>query len=183
MEVNEIRKSQGELAGRIALIVFIFGLSLSVIAQQPIFLSVAPQLGSLWEPPQWRVQPGPHGNVLVWDGQWRDVTPPKRRAPSSSGSKSSSSSLGKIKRLPKTKSFGGGVTGELIEEEGEEERIVRHTGTNRGRYRLYKYIPGHRDPDTKEWIPGYKEEVGEEEVGQDLYQESGERREWYNRKK
>lgn len=88
-----------------------------------------------------------------------------------------------IRRLPRYKTFPGGVRGELVEEEGEEEKVRRHRGTNRGRYRLYKYVPAHRDPDTKEWIPGHREELGEEEVGDDLDKEDGQRRSWSWRKK
>lgn len=136
----------------------------------------APTSAQVWEPPQWRNVNG----ILVWDGYWRmksvdlvnNANQPARDP----------DAMGKIKRYPKYKDFGNGIRGELIDEEGNEERVTRHTGTNRARYRLTKYVPGHRD-EYGDWIPGHREELGEEEVGQDLDEERGERRDWAYRKR
>lgn len=133
----------------------------------------------LQDPPQWRSD---QWGRTYWDGYFRTRVEEvgENDAPEEGGNPTPPSNS--IRRLPKTKSFGNGVIGELVEEEGEEEKVHRHTGSNRGHYRLYKWIPGHTDPDTKEWISRHKEEVGEEDVGQDLDQESGQHKAWSWRK-
>ena len=142
----------------------------------PVVQQPPPQI-IVWEPPQWRNQ----GGVLVWDGYWRQQTANLVQNQPAPPAKDPNA-MGKIKRYPKYKDFGDGVRGELIDEDGNEERVTRHTGTNRGRYRLSKYIPGHRDS-YGDWIPGHREELGDSEEGQDLDEERGERRDWSYRKR
>jgi len=142
-----------------------------VYVQQPYYVAPAPSV------PYYVVAPGTVTYYVVPPPPpvYTYVPPQPRTEESTEGT------LGKIKRFPKRKDFGDGVIGELIDEDGEEERITTHTGTNRGRYRLKKWVPGHHEDG--EYIKGYYEDLGEEEVGQEVDEEEGQRRTWGYRKR
>jgi hypothetical protein len=128
------------------------------------------------EPPQWRIDP--NSGLQYWDGYVRTRIVETAGNSEDNDEPRTSGSKKRIKRLPKSKSYGQGITGVLVQEEGEEEEVHTHVGANRGHYELFKYIPGHTDRETKKWIKGHREKVGDDFVGEDLDQEDGKRHSW-----